>query len=49
MSMSAEYYHGDEGECSGYCGTCQDCDERYYQCGDEEYRHWLECEEDSRC
>lgn len=42
MSMSTEHYHGDELECSGYCGTCDDCDARYHQCGDEEYLYWVE-------
>lgn len=30
-------WHGDEMECHGYCGLCDDCDDRYYQQCDEAY------------
>lgn len=30
-------WHGDEDECHGNCGLCDDCDERYYERSDEEY------------
>lgn len=33
-------WHGDENECRGHCGLCEDCDERYYQRCDEEYDSW---------
>jgi hypothetical protein len=28
-------WHGDEDECHGDCGKCDQCDERYYQEADE--------------
>lgn len=33
-------WHGDENECQGHCGLCNDCDDRFYQACDEEYEAW---------
>ena len=30
-------WYGDENECRGACGLCDDCDNHYYQRCDEEY------------
>ena len=35
-------WHGDENECDGHCGLCEDCDELYYQRCDEEYESWCD-------
>ena len=29
-------WHGDENECHGYCGMCDDCEEKYYNDCDED-------------
>lgn len=33
-------WHGDENECDGNCGICEECDEHYYQRCDDEYETW---------
>jgi hypothetical protein len=33
-------WHGDENECLGHCGLCDDCDDKYHQRCDEEYESW---------
>lgn len=30
-------WHGDEYECDGNCGMCEECDENYYRRCDEDY------------
>jgi hypothetical protein len=35
-------YHGDEQDCNGSCGTCDNCDESYYQAADDAYEQWCE-------
>jgi len=33
-------WHGDEMECHGHCGLCDECDDRFYAACDEEYEAW---------
>jgi hypothetical protein len=33
-------WHGDENECNGQCGLCENCEDNYYQQCDEEYDMW---------
>ncbi len=33
-------WHGDENECHGHCGLCDECEDRYYQRCDDEYEAW---------
>lgn len=44
MNMSAEYCHGDELECSGYCGVCDACNDRYYDDSDRQYQDLVDHE-----
>lgn len=30
-------YHGDEDECNGHCGLCDECDDKYYASCDDYY------------
>jgi hypothetical protein len=38
-------YHGDEQYCNGNCGTCDNCDEQYYQASDDAYEQWCYAED----
>jgi len=33
-------WHGDEMECNGHCGLCEECEDRYYKRCDDEYDAW---------
>lgn len=33
-------WHGDEYECLGQCGVCDDCDNSYYTKCDTDYESW---------
>lgn len=30
-------WHGDENECNGHCGSCDDCERAWEQQGDSDY------------
>lgn len=35
-------WHGDENECYGDCGMCDECDTNYYQSCDEINELWID-------
>lgn len=39
-----EGWRGDEQECHGHCGSCEQCEQHYHQSCDEEYESWIDAE-----
>lgn len=40
MKGSMDGWHGDENECTGYCGLCDECLEKITTQGENDYDVW---------
>jgi hypothetical protein len=40
MQGMMDGWHGDENECNGHCGLCEDCERRADEKGEQDFESW---------